>query len=508
MTPNAATTRRVPWWVVVAVMLAAVLEVLDMTIVNVAMPHMLGTFGATTNQITWVLTAYLVSSAIVMPLTGYLSRRLGRQRLLIFAISGFIVASALCGLAWSLPSMVFFCLLQGVCGATLVPLSQSILFDAFPTHKRGQAMAVWGLGIMVAPILGPSIGGYLTETMGWRFVFYINLPIGLLALLLVLSKFEDDQSRYSKTDWVGLVLMVLAVGSLQFVLDQGETRNWLASSLIQLLVAVSLVAFAVFLKRGWHRPNHIVDLGLFRYRNFLLASLTILGFGFGMFGTIALLPLLTQSLLGYPADLAGALFIPRGIATGLTMMLVGGFVMRHVDPRALILAGLVIATIGTLAMARYSLEVDRWALIWPGIIQGVGMGLVFVPLSAIAFEGMPAAQLDEAAGLFGLMRSFGSSIGIAISSTLLARHASVARSRLSEQVTPYSSSFQDWFAERGLQPDSDIGLNILAVEIQRQAQMLAFVDLFWFLAWSFAALIPLSMLMRKPGKNLAALGVH
>ncbi len=508
MNASAAPSMRPPWWVVVAVMLTAVLEVLDMTIVNVALPHMLGAFGATTDQITWVLTSYLVSSAVVMPLTGYLSARLGRRRLLIGAISGFVTASALCGMAWSLDSMVAFRLLQGVCGATLVPLSQAIMFDAFPPEKRGQAMAIWGLGIIVAPILGPTLGGYLTEGLGWRFVFYINLPVGALALLLISGKFETVAIRRNKTDWPGLILMALAIGSLQFFLDQGQSRDWFSSQLIQLLAFVSIVSFVAFFARGWRKPDNIVDLGLLRDRNFMLACLTILTFGLGMFGSIALLPLLTQSLLGYPANVAGELFIPRGIASGITMLLVGSVLLRVFGARRLIIAGLIIAALGTAAMANYSLTVDPWALIWPGIIQGIGMGLIFVPLSTIAYQGLPASKTDEAAGLYGLMRSLGSSIGIAITSSLLVHQAAEHRVRLAEQLNPYNPHFHAWLSARGIEVTDPNAIPLAADEIQRQAQMMAFVDIFWFLACSFAALLPLALLLRKPPGASAPVMVH
>jgi len=302
---------------VIAVVLTAVLEVLDITIVSVAIPHMLGTFGATSDQITWVLTSYLVSAAVVMPLTGYLSARLGRRRLLIFSIVGFVISSALCGLSWNLESMVIFRLAQGICGAPLVPLSQAILLDAFPKEKHGQALAIFGLGIMVAPVLGPTFGGWLTDTFVWRAVFYINVPIGLFALLLAMGNLPRSDIRYLKTGWIGLVLLVLAVGSLQMVLDQGQTRDWFNSRFIQFFTAIAVFASVAFFMRGWNNPKNIVDLSLLKDRNFLAGLLAITAYGVTLFGTIALLPLLTQRLMGYPAMNAGMLFIPRAVASAI-----------------------------------------------------------------------------------------------------------------------------------------------------------------------------------------------
>ena len=256
---------------VVAVVLTAILEVLDITIVSVAIPHMLGTFGATSDQITWVLTSYLVSAAVVMPLTGYLSSRLGRRRLLVFSIVGFVISSALCGLAWNLESMVIFRLLQGVCGAPLVPLSQAILLDAFPKEKHGQALAIFGLGIMVAPVLGPTFGGWLTDTFSWRAVFYINVPIGVFALLLAMGHLPKSDIKFLKTDWTGLVLLVLAVGSLQMVLDQGQTRDWFNSRFIQIFTGITVFSSIAFFMRGWNNQKNIIDLSLLKDRTSLPA---------------------------------------------------------------------------------------------------------------------------------------------------------------------------------------------------------------------------------------------
>ena len=483
---------------VIAVVLTAVLEVLDITIVSVAIPHMLGTFGATSDQITWVLTSYLVSAAVVMPLTGYLSARLGRRRLLIFSIVGFVISSALCGVSWNLESMVIFRLAQGICGAPLVPLSQAILLDAFPREKHGQALAIFGLGIMVAPVLGPTFGGWLTDTFVWRAVFYINVPIGVFALLLAMGNLPRSDAKFMKTDWAGLVLLVLAVGSLQLVLDQGQTRDWFNSRFIQIFTAITFFASTAFFLRGWNNPKNIVDLSLLKDRNFLAGLLAITAYGVTLFGTIALLPLLTQRLMGYPAMSAGMLFIPRAIASAIALSITGNYLMNWIDARILVAAGIVLSAVGTIMMAGLSLQADAWAIAWPGVIAGIGMGLFFVPLTAVAFGRMENEKLDEAAGLYALMRGIGSSIGIAVVSWLFVRQTQIHWGDLITHINPFNPAVPPYLSAHGLDVQTPSSMSIVALEIGRQAQMLAFIDLFWFIGMVTFAILPLLFLMKRP----------
>jgi MFS transporter, DHA2 family, multidrug resistance protein len=483
---------------VIAVVLTAVLEVLDITIVSVAIPHMLGTFGATSDQITWVLTSYLVSAAVVMPLTGYLSARLGRRRLLIFSIVGFVISSALCGVSWNLESIVIFRLAQGICGAPLVPLSQAILLDAFPREKHGQALAIFGLGIMVAPVLGPTFGGWLTDTFVWRAVFYINVPIGVFALLLAMGNLPRSDAKFMKTDWAGLVLLVLAVGSLQLVLDQGQTRDWFNSRFIQIFTAITFFASTAFFLRGWNNPKNIVDLSLLKDRNFLAGLLAITAYGVTLFGTIALLPLLTQRLMGYPAMSAGMLFIPRAIASAIALSITGNYLMNWIDARILVAAGIVLSAVGTIMMAGLSLQADAWAIAWPGVIAGIGMGLFFVPLTAVAFGRMENEKLDEAAGLYALMRGIGSSIGIAVVSWLFVRQTQIHWGDLITHINPFNPAVPPYLSAHGLDVQAPSSMSIVALEIGRQAQMLAFIDLFWFIGMVTFAILPLLFLMKRP----------
>lgn len=506
--PGGGPPERPPVALVVAVVLCAFLEVLDITIVNVSIAHMMGAFGATPDQITWVLTSYLVAAAVVMPLTGYLSTRLGRRRLLLGSITGFVVSSALCGAAWDLNSMVVFRLAQGIFGAPLVPLSQAILLDAFPREKHGQALAIFGLGIMVAPIMGPTLGGWLTDTFVWRAVFYINVPVGLFALLLALGHLPRSDIKLIRTDWTGLVLMVLTIGSLQLVIDQGHARDWFDSRMIQVFTAICFFAGVAFFMRGWNKPDNILDLSLLRDRNFLAGTLAITAYCVGLFGSIALLPLFTQRLLGYPAVTAGMLFMPRAIASAVVMAITGGLLVRIVDPRHLVAAGVVLSAVGTLLMARFWLGIDAWGIAWPGIIAGAGMGLFFVPLTAAAFDRIPKLKTDEAAGIYALMRGIGSSIGIAIVSWLFVRQGHIHWDTLAGHATPFNPNLAGYYDHLGLRPDDPQAVGTLAHEIVRQAQMMAFIEMFWMLGWITLAILPLVYLMRKPSPGASLVPGH
>ncbi len=498
---------RPPIPLVIAVVLTAILEVLDITIVNVAMPHMLGAFGATADQITWVLTSYIVAAAVVMPLTGYLSNWLGRRRLLLLAITGFILSSVACGLAWNLESMVFFRLAQGVFGAPLVPLSQAILLDAFPREKHGQALAIFGLGIMVAPVIGPALGGYLTEAYSWRMVFYINIPIGAVALLLSVGYLPQRAIKDIRTDWIGMGLLVLAVGALQFVLDQGQMRDWFNSKVIVVGAIIAVFTTISFFLRGWNKPDNIIDLTLLKDRNFVAGTLAITLYGISLFGVMALMPLFSQRLLGYPADVAGTLFIPRGIVSAITLAITGGLLIRIFDARWLVASGLVLTAVGTLLMAHLNLYVDYWSIAAPNMVAGVGTGLFFVPLTAVAFASVASGKYDEASGVYSLMRGIGGSVGIAIVSSLFVRQAHIHFAELTAHITPFNQNIVPYLAERGLTPLSPQAGPLIGNELARQAQMLAFNDMFWFIAIVTLAITPVLFFMTRP-KEVSLVPAH
>ncbi len=484
--------------IVVAVVLSAILEVLDSTIVNVALPHIQAAFGATTDQATWILTSYIVSAVVVMPLTGFVARRVGRRRLILTAVTGFATMSVMCGLSWSLETIVAFRLAQGMFGAFLIPLSQSILFDAFPREKRGQAMAVFGLGVVVAPVLGPTVGAVLTEYFSWRMVFFVNLPVAAMALLLLAGELPDDETENVGIDWKGLALLALGIGCLQFVLDQGETKDWLSSRIIQIALIASVMGAVGFIVHALTSRSSVVDLRLFADRNFALCNLIIAGFAISLFGGIAILPTFVQNLLDYPVIESGHLFIPRGIAAGASMVLTGAVLVTRFDPRVLAGLGMLLTAVGNFMVGMLNLNAGFWQLAWPGFVSGLGMGLVFVPMSILAFESISKARQDEASGLFNVTRQLGSSVGISLVGTWVVRGLQTNTAALSQNVTPYNPAAQAYLAPLGLTPESAEGAAILGQEISRQAEMISYLTVFNNLGLLALATIPLLFFCRAP----------
>ncbi len=497
----------VRWTVVLAVILTAVLEVLDMTIVNVALPDIKAAFGITSDETIWILTSYIVASIVVMPLTGLFSRWFGQRRLITSAILGFATFSALCGLSWNLDSMVFFRLGQGLFGAFLIPLSQSILFQSFPREKRGQAMAYFGLGVVVAPILGPTLGALLTEYFSWRAVFYVNAPFAALALLLITGELKRVPVRPVAIDWTGLLLMTGMIGALQFVLDQGQTRGWFSSHLIQLAAVVSALSGLAFFARGWRLRSNIIDFRLLRDRSFAGANIAIMGFGLAMYGTIALLPLFVQGLLGYTTLDAGYLFIPRGLAAGFSMVITGAVLVRWMDQRLLLSLGLILTGLGNFALGFLDVNADFWQLAWPGVISGLGMGMFFVPMSTLAFQNISTEKQDEASGIYGVTRSLGSSLGIAVVGWQETARAQFHWERLVANLTPFNPNVDAYLAPLGLSPSTTQAAQQLAGQVSVQAQMLAFQDVFFVTGWAAFAMLPLVLIMQKPSKQGGAASV-
>jgi len=491
------------WPIILAVVLTAVLEVLDSTIVNVALPYMKASFGITSGQTVWILTSYIVASVVVMPLTGFFVRRVGRRRLIITAILGFAGFSALCGVSWSIETIVICRIGQGLFGAFLIPLSQSILFDSFPREKRGQAMALFGLGVVVAPILGPTLGALLTEYFSWRAVFYVNLPIAAFALLMISGELKKEDVRELRVDWVGLVVMVGAVGALQLMLDLGETKDWFSSRLIQVAALVALILGTTFAIRGWQKADNIIDFSLLKDRSFAAANVAIMGFGIAMFGSIAILPLFVQGLLGYPVLDAGYLFIPRGLAAGVSMVLTGSLLMRYIDSRLLVAAGLCLTGAGNLALGWLDLSAGFWDLAWPGVVSGLGMGLFFVPMSTLAFQNIGPDKQDEASGIYGVTRSLGSSIGIAIIGWQVASRTQFHWSILVVDITPFNPAVGAYLHPLGIDPQSSAGASELAAQVMQQASMLAFQDAFWLTGIAALAMLPVVLILQRP-KTTAA----
>jgi DHA2 family multidrug resistance protein len=487
----------------IAVMAATIMQVLDTTIINVALPNMMGELDATPDNISWVLTSYLIASAIIMPLTGFITDRVGQKRFLLISIAGFVIASALCGIATSLAQMVIFRILQGVFGAALVPLSQSIMLQIFPGEQRGKAMAIWAMGVMVAPILGPTLGGWLTEVISWRWTFYINLPVGIISFILALRYVQDTPTRERRMDWLGFATLAVGIGALQLVLDRGNQDDWFSSQTLVFASIVGIISFVFFLVytlTGKHHP--LFDLRIFRDRNFLVASLIMTAIGIGFFGGMVLQSLFLQNFLGYPTFEAGLYMAPRGVASFFVMMFVGKF-SGKIAPRNFILTGIFCSIAGNYLMTLFTGDISANDLLLPMILQGMGMGLVFVPVSTLAFTTLPKAVAAEAAGIYSLIRAVGSSLGISILATYFSRSTQQSWALLRGDINPYSESLQAYLAPLHLGVQDPQGIALAARAVLHQAQNIGYIDSFWFATLNFVMMLPLLLLVRTPAKAAA-----
>lgn len=485
----------------IAVMAATIMQVLDTTIINVALPNMTGQLDATPDNISWVLTSYLVASAIFMPLTGFFTDRLGQKRFLLICIAGFVIASALCGMATSLAQMVLFRILQGVFGASLVPLSQSVMLQTYPPEQRGKAMAIWAMGVMVAPILGPTLGGWLTEVVSWRWTFYINLPVGILSFILAARYVPDTTVRERRMDWLGFSSLALGIGALQLVLDRGNQDDWFSSSALILAAIVAVLAFTFFViytLTGKHHP--LFDLRLFKDRNFLIASLIMTTIGIGFFGGMVLQSLFLQNFLGYPTFDAGLYMAPRGLASLFVMIFVGKFSGKF-PPRNFVLVGIACSVAGNFLMTRFTGDITASELILPMILQGMGMGLIFVPISTLAFSTLPKELGAEAAGIYSLIRTVGSALGISVIATYFSRSAQQSWGILRGEITPYSEALHRYLLPLHFGSYDPHGMALAAKAVMRQAQNIAYIDSFWFATLNFILMLPLLLLVKTPTKG-------
>ena len=480
----------------VSVMLATIMQALDTTIANVALPEMQGAMGATQEQIAWVLTSYIVAAAIVMPLTGFVAARVGRRRLFLWSVVGFTVASMLCGAAQDLGQMVAFRLLQGIFGASLVPLSQSVLLDAYPTEKHGQAMAIWGVGVMIGPILGPSLGGWLTEYYDWRWVFYINLPFGLLAWFGVsLSVRETPIEHDRRFDLLGYALLALSIGALQMMLDRGESLDWFRHNEIIVLSAVAALAFYLYLAHTFTAERPFLDPALFADRNFSIGLLFSFVTGVLLLTTPALLPPFMQNLLGYPVLDVGLVMAPRGIGTMVSMMIVGRLSGR-IDPRIPVLLGLALSAQSLWEMSGFTPDVGSWDIVRTGLIQGFGLGFIFVPLSTLSFSTLPARLRNEGTAMYSLSRNIGSSIGVSMVFAMLSRNAQANHAGLASFATPFNQALSDAVARGLIDTSTPAGLALFDAQVTRQAVTLAYLQDFRLIMWFTLAAIPLTLLLR------------
>jgi len=434
-----------PWLIAGAVMLATFMEVLDTTIVSVALPNMAGALASSNDEATWVLTSYLVANAVVLPASGWFALRFGRKRFLLACTGLFTFASFLCALAPSMPVLILARILQGAGGGALQPLSQAILLESFPRGKQGMAMAMFGLGVVGAPIIGPFLGGWLTDNYSWRWVFNINIPIGVLAMFLMARCVEDPpyirHAKPGRIDGVGFGLLTLWLATLQIVLDKGQQEDWFASTWISWFSVISVGSLLALIVRELRTPEPLVDLRVFRDRNFWVGTgMTAVLMG-GMYSALAMLPLFLQTLLGYTSQNAGLATAPRGIGAMIAMPIVG-ILMAYVDSRWLMSLGIVCVSASTFMFGNLTLDVSMASIVWPNVLQGLGMGLVMVPLMTVSIGTLPKEKIGNASGIFNLMRNLGGSIGISVSTTFLARMAQTHQANLVSHMTPYDPVFQ------------------------------------------------------------------
>jgi DHA2 family multidrug resistance protein len=501
-----------PWIIAMTVMLATFMEVLDTSVANVALPHIAGNLSASIDESTWVLTSYLVSNAIILPMGGWFSMLFGRKRFYMLCVALFTAASLLCGVAPTLGMLIFFRVLQGLGGGALQPMSQAILVESFPREKHGMAMAVFGMGVVLAPIIGPTLGGWLTDNYTWRWIFFINLPVGVLSLALTAWLVRDPPYLVRKSfgnglkiDYAGFGLLALGLGALEVVLDEGQREDWFASHFIvtfAILCAVCLVGVVFWELR---HPHPIIDFRILKERNYMLATVSMLVLGFVLYGSTALLPLFLQNMLGYTALLSGLVLSPGGIAVIVFMPLVGIMLKRY-QPRWLVVFGVAVCSAGLFIMSHFNLQIDYETALRSRVVQSCGFAFLFVPIATAAFARIPKERTNYATGLFNLARNIGGSSGIATVTTLLARRSQFHQSVLVSHLTPYDLPYREALTHatalvqsRGSSgPDAAMqAQGLLYGNLLRESSMLAFSDAFWLMAVLFLAVVPLMFLMKR-----------
>lgn len=510
------------WLITITVMLPAIMEIVDTSVANVALPHMQGSLNAGTDEVTWVLTSYLVSNAIVLPMTGWLSRMFGRKRFLMTCVVLFTLASLLCGASPNLASLIFFRVLQGAAGGALIPISQAILMETFPPQQQGMAMAIFGVGAMFGPIVGPALGGWITDQMNWRWIFYINLPIGLIALVMC-SLFIFDPvdlkrkaSDVFRIDYWGLFLLTTSMGALQVVLDKGQQEDWFNSSFILTFSIITIVSLVALIWVELTHPHPIVNLRLFKNLSFSAGNLIMFVVGFCLYSSIMLIPLFLQTLMGYSATDAGMVMAPGGVATLITMPFVGALLAKR-DGRKIVLTGLLIGAVSMFIMQGLSLDASYWSFVWPRIVLGIGLAMIFVPLTTVTLSVIPRQEMGNATGVFNLLRNVGGSVGIAIAATLLARYSQLYQTSLAPHINQYSPIFQTRYNElkqtlitRGMQATQadQSALEMLYGMVRKQAAALAYNRIFFIIGLAFLAIIPLLLLLKRPKHQTGPANLH
>ena len=518
--PQAASN---PWLIAIAVMLATFMEVLDTSIASVALPHIAGSLSASNDEATWVLTSYLVANAIVLPASTWFALRFGRKRFLIICITIFTISSFACGAATSLWMILAARAIQGAGGGALQPLSQAILLESFPPQKRGLAMAVFALGVVVAPVLGPTFGGWLTDTYSWRWAFYINIPIGILAIFMILRYVVDPpyirDAKPGKIDSIGLGLLAVWLGSLQIILDKGQEVDWFGAVWLRWAAVVLVIGFVAFLIREWVHDKPLVNLRVFAHRNFTLGCVLIGLFGAVIYGMVTLLPLFYQELMGYTALNAGIAVSPRGLGAIIAMPVIG-ILTSKLDNRYMIAFGFALFGICSLWFGRVYLGIGPWSLIWAIILSGFGSGCVFVPLSTTTMAGLRNEEIGNASGLYNLLRNIGGSIGISIVNTIVSRHAQSHRAELVRSITPQNHNYQ--LQSEGIKhamalagsggngpplfPPGTRALGIINGMVEQQARLWSYVDDFRYLAIVCFACVPIVFMLKKAMAKRGAVG--
>jgi MFS transporter, DHA2 family, multidrug resistance protein len=496
------------WLITITVMLPTIMEIVDTSVANVALPHIQGSLNAGTDEVTWVLTSYLVSNAVILPMTGWLSRLFGRKRFLITCITLFTIASFLCGAAPNLATLIFFRVIQGAAGGALIPNSQAILLETFPPRERGMANAIFGIGAMFGPIVGPALGGWVTDNLNWRWIFYINIPIGIIAVIMAYYFiFDPSYLRRGKMqiDYWGLALLTIGLGALQVVLDKGQQDDWFNSPFIVLFSIVSALSLLLLIYVELKHEQPIINLRLFKDISFSAGNLVMFMVGFCLYSSIMLIPLFLQTLMGYNATLSGMVLAPGGLATLITMPFVGIIISRY-DGRKVVLAGLLVGAASMFIMQGFTLEASYWDFVWPRVVLGVGLAMIFVPLTTVTLATIQREEMGNATGMYNLLRNIGGSVGIAIAATLLARYNQFYQNTLVAHVTPYDSTTQHTLSTlkraattRGVDMATadKTSLAIIYGNVQRQAGILSYNHIFWIVGITFLVIIPFLLLLKR-----------
>ena len=496
------------WIIALTVMLPTLMVIIDTSVVNVSLDHIRGSLSAGVDESTWSITSYLAANAVIIPMTGWLCRFFGRKQVLILSVVLFTISSLLCGLAWNIQSLIFFRVLQGLAGGSLQPMSQSILLETFPPAQHGTAMAIFGIGTMFGPIMGPLLGGWITDNWSWHWIFFINIPIGIVSLVMSLWFISDPhymKRTVTSVDYWGLTLLGIWVGCLQMVLDKGQREDWFASDFIIILTIIAVLAFVLFIFAELSAENPIVDLKVFLSYSFSLCNLVIFFVLASLFGGMILLTIYLQSLMGYTASLSGLILGPGGLAIFLVMPIVG-WLIRVVNPKLIITdRHCSFMLTANYLMSGFNMSADFQTIIWPRVIMSIGMGMIFIPLTTLALSSIPKEEMGNATSLFGLVRNLGGSVGVAFAATMLSRGAQIHQAHLSEHVTSFDLDYfraanesAQLLSQRGMDQVTALqgGARVIYNELLRQAYMLSFNDVFFVLAILMICMLPFILFIR------------